>query len=185
MLIAIISDIHDHIGQLRAALAQARAAAELICCGDLCSPFIIDELAKGFAGPIHIVFGNNDGDLLRIPLRAGPYGGRVRIYGEFVELVEQGGALLAADRDPLPGAFHDRAWGGRRIAVVHYDNIGRTIAAGGRHDAVCYGHSHRYEVTRDGATLRINPGEVMGGLTGSSSFVLYDTVTGEARQVIV
>ena len=186
MLIAIVSDIHDHITNLRAVLARAQAAAELICCGDLCSPFIIDELAKGFPGPIHVVFGNNDGDQFRIHARAVQYGGRVRVHGEFAELVESDGQLLAADADRarLGGDFHDRAWGGRRIAAVHFDNIGRSIAAGGRYDVVCFGHNHRCEVTQEGPTLRINPGEVMGGLTAASSFVLYDTATGQAERVV-
>ena len=66
MKIAIISDIHDHRKKLEKALVQIQEADKLICCGDLCSPFIIRDLGSGFSGTIHIVFGNNDGDLFRI-----------------------------------------------------------------------------------------------------------------------
>jgi len=71
MKIAIFSDIHDHIWNLEAALGAIQACDALLVCGDLCSPFIIDQLANGFpARPIHIVFGNNDGDLFRMSRRA-------------------------------------------------------------------------------------------------------------------
>ena len=64
MHVAVFSDSHDQITHLEAALAAAnRAGAEMLLhCGDLCSPFMIDRLGRGFQGPIHIVFGNNDGD---------------------------------------------------------------------------------------------------------------------------
>ena len=62
MRIAILSDIHDNVWKLAAALKAAREADALICCGDLCSPFVVHQLGRAFSGPIHIVFGNNDGE---------------------------------------------------------------------------------------------------------------------------
>ena len=158
MRIAILSDIHDNIPNLRAALGRLEGVEELICCGDLCSPFIVDELGKGFEGPVHVVFGNNDGDRFRITQKAGGYG-HINLYGELAELT----------------------LGGKRFAVQHFDNIGRAIAASGAYDVVCYGHNHRYEIV-EGATLQINPGEVFGGLTGAATFVIYDTATGEVTR---
>jgi len=66
MKIAVISDSHDHLLAIRAALRKAtEAGAEvLIHCGDLVAPFVISEL-KTFGGPVHVVLGNNDGDILR------------------------------------------------------------------------------------------------------------------------
>ena len=69
MRIAILSDIHDNLWNLAAAISSVQAADALICCGDLCSPFVIDELAK-FPKEVHIVFGNNDADLYRITSKA-------------------------------------------------------------------------------------------------------------------
>ena len=60
MKIAILSDIHDNIVALRAALERARGAETVLCCGDLCSPFVVPELGNGFSGPVHVVFGNNE-----------------------------------------------------------------------------------------------------------------------------
>lgn len=156
MRIAVLSDIHDHQRQLATALARCDDAETLICCGDLCSPFIVTQLAEGFTGPIHIVFGNNDGDLFRIGEHARRFP-HVTLHGEFAQI----------------------DLGGQRVAVQHFPEIARAVAASGLYDVVCYGHDHRYAVDRVGNTLAINPGAIMGGAV-PSTFVVYDTSTGEA-----
>lgn len=162
MHVAIISDIHDNIPKLRVALSQLDDADVLICCGDLCSPFIIKELATAFTRDIHVVFGNNDGDRFRIAAGATRYP-HVKIHGEYCEL----------------------EIGGRRFAVNHFDNIGRTMVDSGAYDVVCFGHNHQFEISRAGDTVVINPGEIYGLLTGASTYAIYDTETGEARRVDV
>lgn len=157
MRLAILSDIHDHVWNLKAALAACRDADALICCGDLCSPFIVHMLAKGFDGPIHIVFGNNDGDQFRMTQNAAGYDGRVRIHGEF--------AILPVEEF------------GIRIAVNHYPAIAAGLAASGKYDLVCYGHDHRLHVGGQMSMVEsiveaidgrprggniINPGAIMG-----------------------
>ncbi len=67
----------------------------------------------------------------------------------------------------------------------HFDNIGRALAPGGNFDVVCFGHNHQFAITPAGKSLIINPGEIFGGLTGHSTFVLYDTDTGTAEKVEV
>ena len=161
MKIAILSDIHDHIANLRFALAQSQEAEALICCGDLCSPFIVKELGEGFKdGVIHVVFGNNDADLFRITSKATEYA-HLHLHGEFVEL----------------------QFGGKKFAVNHYDNLGRRLAQTGNYDVVCFGHNHQFEISHTGQTLVINPGEIMGELTGNATFVLYDSKLHEAVRV--
>ena len=159
MKIAIISDIHDHRKNLQNALAQIQDADKLICCGDLCSPFIIKDLGNGFSKPIHIVFGNNDGDHYRITTVAADYE-HVHLHGEVM----------------------DRVIDQKRFAVSHFDNIGRMLATSNAFDVVCFGHNHQYEISYDGDTLIINPGEIMGELTGHATFVVYDTETGEVTK---
>ena len=83
MRIAILSDIHDNLWNLAAAISSVQAADALICCGDPCSPFVIDELAK-FPGEIHIVFGNNDADLYRITAKAVRLP-RIGVHGELFQ----------------------------------------------------------------------------------------------------
>ena len=160
MQIVILSDIHDNVWKLDAALAAVQSADAMICCGDLCSPFVVHQMARGFARPIHIVFGNNDGDLFRITANSHKYA-HVQVHGE----------LYRAE------------FGGRKFAVNHYDGIARAIAASGEFDVVCYGHNHVYQISRTGRTLAINPGAIMGSTFGpdgmrtdvASTFVVYDT----------
>jgi putative phosphoesterase len=167
MKIAILSDIHDNVWKLAAALQAVREADALICCGDLCSPFVAHQLGRGFPGPIHIVFGNNDGDLFRIANNARRYD-HIHLHGELFR-----------------GEFD-----GKRVAANHYDSIGRALAASSEFDVVCYGHNHIYEVARSGRSLAINPGAIMGATFAAdgsradapSTFVIYDTVLDEAQR---
>jgi hypothetical protein len=148
MQIAILSDIHDHVWNLRAALHFIRTADvdALICCGDLCSPFIVGILANGFSGPIHAVSGNNEGDWRQIMVNAANANAsraetrQIRVHGQF----------FAAE------------FGSRRIAVNHYPEIALPIAAAGQYDLVCFGHNHQLELRTIGTTLALNPGPVMG-----------------------
>jgi putative phosphoesterase len=166
MLIGVVSDIHDHLERLRQALdrIEAAGAEALICCGDLCSPFVVAELAKGFSsGPIHIVFGNNDGDRFRITTSATQQrdaagNARVEVHGESAAL----------------------ELGGKRVFVHHFPDVGSLLAAGGAFDAVCYGHNHEWHVERHpGGSLAINPGAIMGWhpTRGDipSTYAIYDT----------
>lgn len=154
MKIAILSDVHDNIWRLETLLAGLEANA-LIFCGDFCAPFTLAQIAEGFAGPIHVVFGNNDGDQFLLSQVATKYE-HVTLHGDFAEL----------------------EFGGRSVAVTHYPQIGKALARGGVYDLVCHGHSHERLLEKDGETLRVNPGEVMGRF-GLSTFAMYDTNTGE------
>jgi putative phosphoesterase len=136
----------------------------MVCCGDLCSPFVIDELASRFPRLIHIVFGNNDADLFRITSKLQKYS-NVRLHGEFCEIT-----------------FERRSF-----AVNHFDYIARPIAQSGRYDVVCFGHNHELEITRYGTTLALNPGSILGAKFSKgrqdtdSTFLIYDTASGEAQ----
>jgi uncharacterized protein len=160
MKIAVLSDIHDNIWVLDTLLKDLEADA-LIFCGDFCAPFTLAQIAEGFAGPIDVVFGNNDGDQFLLTQVAGKYA-NVTLHGQFAEL----------------------EFDGRQVAVTHYPAVGRALAKGGTYDLVCHGHSHEQAVERVGSTLRLNPGEVMGRF-GLSTYAVYDTQAGEARIIRV
>ncbi len=140
-LVAIFSDSHDNIWNLGCALKQVQVhgAATLLHCGDLCSPFIVRQLAEGFAGPVHLVFGNNDGDgrLIQTVLSRHPNVTHHGIYGE----------LRVMDR---------------RLAFIHYSEPALRIAQSGQFDLVCYGHDHNKHHEVIGPCHFVNPGEMMG-----------------------
>ena len=142
MKITVISDIHDNIWNLQKALSmpELQATEAILFCGDLCSPFVIHLLGSAYSNPIHMVLGNNDGDVAAIIGNSKKYP-NIHIHGEYF-------------RGDL---------GGRSLAMNHYPEIARAIAENGGFDIVCYGHNHT--VVNDemvGDTLLINPGAVMG-----------------------
>ena len=160
MRIAILSDIHDNIWVLRELLVGLQADA-LIFCGDLCAPFSLAEIAERFAGPIHVVWGDNDGDPWLIGKVARRFA-QVTIHGDFAEVELDG----------------------RQVAVTHYPAIGRALARSGLYDLVCYGHNHERSVEQVGPTVLVNPGEVMGRF-GLSTYAVYDTQSAQASLVEV
>jgi uncharacterized protein len=150
--IAILSDSHDNIWNLEKILAQVKAnqADVLLHCGDLIAPFVLQQIAQGFAGPIHVVFGNNDGDGRLLHTIASQHS-HVNLHDIYVEL----------------------EIGGRNVAMIHYPEPARRIAQSGHFDLVCYGHDHQKHQEQIGDCLLVNPGEVMGRY-GEPGWGLYD-----------
>lgn len=163
MRIAIISDTHDHIANLRAAVTYCNAynVQLLIHCGDLISPFMLDELAR-FAGAVHLIYGNNAGDQHLISQWCGTRFPTITHHGVL-------GAVEA---------------GGLKIAFHHYPEVARGIASQQIFDIVCCGHNHCYTVKEMGKTLLINPGEMLGK-DGIPSFAILDTGSGNVEKVEV
>lgn len=170
MRVAVFSDSHDQIKHLEAALVAANAAGAtlLLHCGDFCAPFMIDRLGRNFSGPIHVVFGNNDGDGRLIQTVASKHP-QITIHGIYAEIEAAG----------------------RHIAMIHYPEPARRIAQSGQFDLVVYGHNHTKHVepmtmasgtsgasgALDKACVLANPGELLG-MNGAPTWGLYDTDTG-------
>ena len=164
MKVAIVSDIHDHIWNLAAALPDLQKADVLLGCGDYCSPFVVGQLAAGFQGPIHLVTGNNDGDLYRITEVAGGHD-HVHLHGEFFEGVLDG----------------------KQVAVTHYPAIAHPAAQSGSYDLVCCGHNHTLAIDEVGEALLVNPGPLMGynplqQVDVPATYVIYDGETAQATR---
>jgi putative phosphoesterase len=154
MIIAILSDSHDNIWKLDKAMPHLAKADAVIHCGDLVAPFMIVRMIKGTAGkPVHIVWGNNDGD-----------------KGLITEVASQ------AENFTLHGDLAHLELGGIKIAVNHYPKVARAFAEAGSYDVVCYGHDHIANEEWIGNTLLLNPGELMG-LEGRSTIALLETAT--------
>ena len=155
MKIAVLSDSHDHLENIECALRQLTelGAEALLFLGDFCAPFSLHLMAEKFSeGPIHVVFGNNDGDAFLLCRVASSFS-HVQLHGHYAEL----------------------SMGDRRIAIFHYPDVARRIAESGQLDAVFSGHDHQTYIHRFGKTLWANPGEVMGRY-GKASFGIYDSI---------
>jgi putative phosphoesterase len=160
MLIAIMSDTHDNIWNVKKAVEMIRAhrAEVLIHCGDLVAPFTLRELAS-FDGPVHWVLGNNDGD---------PY------MLTKISLTELG--------NMKPHGFIGKLSLDGTSAFTHYEEMGYPLAHTGQYDLVCCGHTHLSRLERIHRCLLLNPGDVMGkDEPGSSS--LFDTASREVTML--
>ncbi len=162
MKIAVISDIHDNVWNLKAVLGKIQEAEGLIFCGDLCSPFTLGLMAEGFQKPIYAVEGNNEGDWRRITQVAGKFT-HVHLYGEFYQGVIDG----------------------KRVAINHYPEIALPLAQSGLYEVVFYGHDHCAAIGQKGKTLTVNPGTLLGydpirKMDVPATYAMYDTQTNEA-----
>ncbi len=161
MRIAILSDTHDHIPNLRSAVIYCNAygVQMMIHCGDLISPFMLIELAE-FSGAVHLIYGNNVGDQHLISQSCGTKYANITHHGTL-------GAVEA---------------GGVKFAFNHYPQLARGIALQGSFDVVCCGHTHNYIVEKIGECLLVNPGDLHGGKK-QPGFVIFETATRTIERV--
>lgn len=155
MHIGIMSDTHDNVWKLAEAVKKMGQVDVVVHCGDLCSPFVMDRLGNSFSGtPVHIVWGNNDGDRHMLTEVAATHD-NIHLHGQTARLVLDG----------------------YMVAVNHYPDLARDMALSGSYDLVCYGHDHIAHHEKVGQTVLLNPGEITG-INGRSSFARVDTDSG-------
>lgn len=161
MNLAVMSDSHDNIWNLRKALDIIRKeqASMIIHCGDFVAPFMLKEMDE-CGIPVHGVFGNNDGDQYLLTKMS----------------------LTTLSHITLHGIVGQVDAEGFSIGFTHHGIVGEALAAGGAFQMVCMGHSHEYFSQQTGNTLLLNPGEVMGK-DGSPGFCFVDTATAGVRRV--
>ena len=150
MLLGIVSDSHDHMTRLEAALDRCvREGIEgLIHPGDIIAPFAARLVAERWKGPRITVYGNNDGERRGLKL----------VLPEIVD-----GAILVE-------------WGGRRLSVDHYPPDADHPPVPDC-DVIIFGHTHQVLVETRAGRLHLNPGETCGWVTGRPTFALLDTET--------
>ncbi len=141
MLIGILSDSHDQIANLHAAIEYCndKSISQIIHCGDLISPFMLKQLAR-FHGEVHIIYGNNVGDLHLISQLCATRFTNITHHGPM-------GIITVENRS---------------ICFHHYPEVARGIAATQEYDVVCCGHNHVYSNEQIGSTLLVNPGDLLG-----------------------
>jgi putative phosphoesterase len=160
MKIGIISDTHDNVHNLKAALEvlEAERVTKILHCGDVCGPKMIQALA-GF--DVWIAQGNMDRHL-----------GLAQAIEETL-----GRGRLAW--------FHQPTLDGYSLAMIHGDNeeaLGNLVASG-QYAYAFHGHTHQRRDQTIGRTRVINPGALGGTPRQSRSFCILDLATGEVRFV--
>lgn len=157
MKICIVSDSHDRRAHLASAVedAKARGAEVVLHCGDLVAPSTL-HAAQPFGLPIHVIHGNNMGDIAAL-----------------CKLCSKSGSLVTYHGQDASIELNDK-----RIFIVHYPHYARAMAATGDYDLVCNGHEHKAHIDRitnvkGGETIMLDPGSV-GGVSAKATYVLGD-----------
>ena len=158
MKVCIVSDSHDHIPLLDAAVAEAKAlgAEAVLHCGDVVAPSTLHCLQR-HGLPVHVIHGNNTGDLYTLGQLANRTDSLIHYHGM------DAGIRLA----------------GKRIFLVHYPHYARAIAATGEWDLVFCGHTHQTLVEqrpnmKGGTTPLVNPGTIGGVGQAPATYILGD-----------
>lgn len=149
MKVGILSDTHDRLPTLRAALElfKSRGLGTLIHAGDMVAPFAAKPVAE-YPGTVHVVYGNNDGE--RRGLKH----------------------TLPQIQD---GPLHVEI-GGRKILIHHFLDWCHDEQLE-QADVVVTGHTHEVAIEKHDDKLLLNPGECCGWLTGRCTVAVLDLDT--------
>lgn len=154
MKIGIVADTHDNLPAIdRAVKRLNEERVDLVLhAGDYIAPFSVLHF-KSLKAKLVGIFGNNDGDHQFLKKRFKEINAEIR--GKFAEVVVEG----------------------VKIAMVHGDNVEllESLIGTEGYDVVVYGHTHEAKIYKKGKTLVINPGEVFGYLSNTSTLALLDT----------
>ncbi len=141
MKIAVMSDSHDNLWNLRKAMRKIKEAGikEVIHLGDLISPFMLEEV-EDYAGTIHLIYGNNNGDHILLQKKIAALEGKVKFHGWLGEL----------DRND------------KKIGFIHDPLLAKKVAKSGDYHVVFFGHTHLWHEETVSNCLLLNPGEILG-----------------------
>ena len=147
MRIGVLSDTHDHLTMLDAALAifRRRQVEMVLHAGDVVAPFAAKRMLT-WEGPLKIVFGNNDGERKGLKV--------------LLPQIQDGPVFVEA--------------GGRKILLHHsYDwCVPKDVAAA---DVIVTGHTHEVVNETKDRKLFLNAGECCGWVTGRGTIAVLDT----------
>lgn len=140
MLIAIISDIHDNIPNLKKVLDYCRQnkVEKIICCGDVATIETLDFMCDNFAGEIFFTYGNMD-------------------QGHVADYDFSGDDYRNVHIFPESGAH---TFDNIRTAFVHYPDVARRLCESGKYDFVFHGHTHKPWQEKINNCIILNPGNV-------------------------
>jgi len=165
MKIAIISDTHDNLANLKKAAdwIKKEKIKTIIHCGDIFKPETIKEGLKGFDGKIHLIFSPADADFSGIPRNSFRDIKGVEVCEEFGQIKIKNGPL---------------------IAFCHFPEIAEKLATLKKYDLIFFGHTHLPWENKIGKTRLVNPGN-LAGLFYKATFAVYNTKGNKLELIIL
>lgn len=152
MRLAVISDIHDNLANLKKDLdwSKNNQIEKIICVGDITNLETINFLAGNFPGEIFIVRGNadnyEDSDLKSFP--------NLNYLGE-IGFINIDGLNIALCHEPEK--------------INKFKNLSEDVP-----DFIFYGHTHKPWLEKNGETIIANPG-TLGGVFYPATFAILET----------
>ncbi len=160
MKVAIISDIHDNLVNLKKFLhwAKENVVEQIFCTGDVTNNESLEVLGAGFESTIHLVKGNveiyHEADLKKFK--------NIKYYGKL--------ARIEVNK--------------KIIGLCHEPFLIEKVLKLGPCDLVFYGHTHKPWETKVNRTKAINPG-TLGGVFTKATFAIWDTAKDEVELKIL
>jgi uncharacterized protein len=158
MKVVLMADSHDNMNALKKAVhyCNLHQVGAVLHAGDLVAPFV-NRVLKDLLAPLTIVFGNNDG--------------------------EKNG-LLQVFKNKIFEPPHETSIDGRRVLMFHDPAMIKTVQDADSYDLILHGHIHTVTVQKE-KKLLVNPGELCGWLSGTSTLALWDTEANTAEIVVI
>jgi len=169
MKILITADTHDRWDHLEQAIAYGNQAgcSVMLFAGDLVAPGQGVPMLEKFNGPVHVVLGNNDGELVGLTRRIDKSGSVTLHY-------VSGESVMTETFDGL------------RFYMNHFPGFTRNAALSGQYDVCVHGHNHTYsEETLENGTLILNPGELKGLKPDLATVMIFDTETKSVEKIVI
>lgn len=152
MKIAILSDSHDNIPNLKKALkiCQKEDITEIIHCGDLTkTESLIESWPKELKAIVHFVYGNADQEKeIKEKEKIFP---NLKIHGKIGYITKNN----------------------KKIAFTHYPEIAKELAQQNKYDYIFYGHDHKPWQEKIKKTIMINPGNI-ANFAFKPTFAIWD-----------
>lgn len=173
MLVAIISDSHDNLDNLKKFLdwTLKNKVEKIICLGDVARIESIKYLTHNFLGEIFLVKGNaclyDEKDLKKYK--------NIKYYGEVGEIEIEGLKIGFVHEPEKIKHFNLLKVGLNKVdldkAVLDKSGLEKRSL-----DFIFYGHSHKPWLEKEGETFIANPG-TLGGVYYQATFAVLDTKT--------
>ena len=161
MKIAIFSDLHDNIPNLKIFLLWVKKykIPKLIFCGDLSNTDTLEYLTTNFSGEIFLVGGNADSFHLTDTKKI---------------------KNLIYDKDKLEIEIDNQ-----KILIIHKpSDLKKILAINHNFDFAFHGHTHKPWLLKEDGLIIANPG-TLSEVFSKSSFAILNTKTGELELKIL
>jgi len=161
MKIAVVSDSHDNVANIKKAihLIKKEKIKTILHCGDVCSFDTLKNCFFDFKGKVYVALGNADyiseRDNEKLP--------------DNIEILGKVGSIEIKEK---------------KISFCHFPKVAYDLAGTGKYDTVFYGHTHKPWEEEVNQTKLVNPGN-LAGIICKSTFATYNIKSGKLELKIL